>query len=549
VARPELLLLALGLGCVQPPSMPDERPPTDCSPVPATTERVLSPTAEDADGDGVPADADCDDADPDVFPGQWDAAGDGQDEDCDGNDSASLGHAWASFGGPGPFSLNGRVVFGLGDLDSDGLDDVASSSPNALGGAGAVSVLLGSSLVEGGERTFDDAHARFVGGEPGTAAGLAAASAGDVDGDGVGDLLVGAPARDGGRVWLISGAKLVEGGELGPADALVEFAGEAEHDRLGVALAGAGDVDGDGLGDVLLGADGHDGAGAAAGRTYLFRGSDLASGGDRAASAAWASWDGEAAGDFSGHAVAGGGDVDGDGLDDVLVGAHANDEAGRDAGKAYVLFGAGIEPGQHSLADADAHLTGEAEDDFAGWRVSFAGLVDGDCRADVLVSASRSDRGGEDAGAAWLVLGETLAEGGRFAVTEADVALVGPGDAPHELAGWSLASAGDVDADGRADLLVGAMWNDEGGLNAGRSYLVLGRSVAAGADVDLGAADAAFVGTNVFGPTPLLAHDQSGESVASAGDVDGDGRADLLIGAPDANDGAGRLYLLRSPLP
>jgi hypothetical protein len=507
-------------------------------------------TGTDDDGDGVTVEAgDCDDGDPDVYPGRWDPPGDGQDSDCSGTDSTGLGHSHALLFGEDPFDHAGRSVSSAGDLDGDGLDEVLVGAPNHDGSRGAVYLLLGSSLADGGHIDLASADVVLQGDIPGSQAGRWVAGGGDVDGDGLGDILVGGPTRDSarGRAWLVLGADVLAGGALPLADAHASFSGGSEFDRAGDVVAWAGDVDGDGLDDVLVGAYGADPSGEESGSGHLFLASGLTSPGDRALGQADAIFEGEAGGDQAAHALASAGDVDGDGKHDILIGAHGNDEAGTDAGKSYLFLGASITAGgTFPVAAADATFLGEAASDFSGWSVASAGDVDADGLADILVAADRNNQGGVGAGKTCLFFGSTVEAGGSFSLADADVALVGAGVDPYELSGWSVTSAGDVDGDGRSDLLIGTIWDSEAGFHAGKAWLVRGSAVAAGGSFSLADSFAAFVGQNIFGPHPTLMHDQSGESVASAGDVDGDGFDDLIVGAPDAADGAGRAYLVLS---
>jgi hypothetical protein len=293
-------------------------------------------------------------------------------------------------------------------------------------------------------------------------------------------------------------------------------------------------VDGDGLDDVLVGAPG---AGSDAGKAFVVLGASLTLGTLSLGSADFA-LTGEAASDFAGYSLSGVGDTDGDGLDDLLVGAYGNDDGGADAGAAYLVAGADLASTPLSLSRATCALVGESAYDYAGWAVSAAGDVDGDGDPDLLVGALYNDEAAGNAGKAYLVVAADLSTSGGS--TDLGTAFCSfQGEAARDYAGDALSSAGDVDADGYADLLIGAAENDAAGADAGKAYLVLGASLGSGGSLSLAGADIAIVGA--------AANDATGRSVADAGDVDGDGRDDILVGAP-GNDtegsNAGVTYLI-----
>ncbi|HEY9013536.1 MAG TPA: integrin alpha, partial [Gemmatimonadales bacterium] len=197
---------------------------------------------------------------------------------------------------------------------------------------------------------------------------------------------------------------------------------------------------------------GNDTGGANTGRAYAYYGGIVAN------AVADVTLTGTAPNDFFGYTVSGAGDVDGDGYDDVIVGAYANDAGGPDAGRAYVYYG-----GPMADAAADMTLTGTASGDLFGVSVSGARDVNGDGYGDVIVGASANDTGGPNAGRAYVYYG------GPGADVVADLALTGA--AAGDLFGNSVSGAGDVNGDGYPDVIVGANADDAGGLDVGRAYL------------------------------------------------------------------------------
>ena len=164
--------------------------------------------------------------------------------------------------------------------------------------------------------------------------------------------------------------------------------------------------------------------------------------------------------------------VDGDGRDDILLGVYLNDDGGDGAGKAYLFLGASLGGDTTiDLADADYSFVGEAEGDYAGISVSSAGDVDGDGLDDILIGAFINDDGGKDSGKAYLILSASLGDEATTDLAYADYSLIG--ENAGDRAGSGVANAGDVNGDGRSDILVGAYLNSEVGLYTGKAYLIL----------------------------------------------------------------------------
>jgi hypothetical protein len=338
-------------------------------------------------------------------------------------------------------------------------------------------------------------------------------------------------------------------------DPALRIAGETEGDASGISIAGAGDANGDGRDDLVIGAVASHNGRSGSGSAYVVfepegplddlpailrqdRGFRI---------------DGAAADDWAGYPVSGGGDVNGDGIDDVLVGAAIADGAGRDnAGAAYVIYGA-VTPHDVDLAalspDEGFRIEGESANDNAGGSVAGAGDVNGDGFADVVVGAPHTvHHGRENSGTAYVVYGSANP-------SNLDLATLTPtrgfriyGQQTVTETAASVAGARDLNRDGLDDVIVGAAFarnrntDSSGAFGSGSAYVVYGSREAE--DLDLASLDSAR-GFRIDG---AASDDLAGGSVAGPGDVNGDGRNDLLVGAIRASnhgrDSAGAGYVV-----
>ena len=477
---------------------------------------------------------DCDDGDPAVYPGAPESVA-GVDDDCDGLlDERPVSEAWAIVEAESAGDRAGRAVAGAGDADGDGrVDFFVGARGDDDGGtdAGAVYLVTGD---DPGQRSLMNAEAKLVG-TAGSSAGHALDGGVDVDGDGFADLLVGGPyddsnAPDAGVAWLAFGP--FEDGSL--ADA-VPLMGLYDTDLAGWSVALLGDLDGDGAGEVVVGAPYGKHGTSSPGVAYLVGGAprDGLVLHDSALRMV-----GESDYDGAGARVAAAGDLDGDGIEDLLVGASGLDQGATDTGAAYVLLGSGLASMMTSvtvldLGLADGRHVGESRYDMAGYGLAGGGDVDGDGLDDVVVGAPYHDDGGLDAGAAYLIYGPAT---GSTSLADAPAKLLGAREG--DSAGNAVAVASDVDGDGRAELLLGAPVYEDG---LAEGWVALWTEQPSGV-LDL--AEAPWI---MQGEQP---GDYLGFALAGPGDMDGDGLGDLLLGAPlsdSADTEAGAVVVVFGP--
>lgn len=438
-----------------------------------------------------------------------------------------------------PGSMFGYSVSTAGDVNGDSHSDVIIGAPGYDDGftdRGRAFLYLGYSgglpatpnWSYGGEGLYH----RF---------GYSVALAGDVNYDGYGDVIIGAPYWYNpvsgpiylGKAYVFYGNNTSAG--LNPTPSWT-YAGDQEHQHFGMAVAPAGDVNRDGFSDIIVGSPdwNYDGTGTLyldAGRAYVFHGS----GSGPATTPSWMRQS-YAENDQFGYAVATAGDVNADGYADVLVGMPGADSLGyTNNGHALLYYG-----GVGGLSDSLATITGFASHSRFGSALATAGDVNGDNYADVILGAPHVDASHGMEGLIRVYYGgpgpfDTTYDWQRY------------GDTQNGFFGNSVATAGDVNGDGYADIIAGMEGYD--GVSPdfhdeqGRAFVWFGSSTGL-------PSGSIWDPNNADWKSELLSQDGAnvGFSVGTAGDVNGDGYSDVLIGVPhytysDTYDGITMLYL------
>ncbi|MBK9332675.1 MAG: FG-GAP repeat protein [Ignavibacteria bacterium] len=409
----------------------------------------------------------------------------------------------------------GWSVATAGDVNGDGYSEVIVGAPyydNGQTDEGGVFVYHGSvnglSLTPNWTKEINQASALF---------GLSVATAGDVNGDGYSDVIIGSPTYDSvhtdeGRAYVYYGS--ASGLQTGFS---WKFENNQAGANFGYSVSSAGDVNNDGYSDVIVGAPFYDGGHTNEGRMTLFNGSSLG-----LSITSDYNYESDQSNANLGFSVAAAGDVNADGYSDVIMGVHRWDWGFTNDGVIIVLHGNG------TTFSFGAIRNGTQTGEFFGYSVSTAGDVNGDGYSDVIIGAPLYDNGQTDEGKCYAYLGSAIGIAATPVWTKESNEISGQ-------FGISVSTAGDMNADGFADVILGGNYLENGEVDEGRAYLYLGYS---------GGLD----GGSWINYESNQANSQFGYSVATAGDINGDGYSDIIIGAYNydnghTNEGAAFVYL------
>ena len=435
-----------------------------------------------------------------------------------------------------------------GDFNGDGYDDVVIGSPGATGGFGAVYVIFGSKngltdlTVTAG--MTGNLGTVIYGANPGDRLGDSVNHAGDVNGDGIDDIIIGSNLYQysKGVVYVIYGSRnppteidLSQGLSINQG---FRITGANSFESFGRSGGRAGDINKDGIDDVVIGADGVSGS---KGTAYVIFGKngprsniDLSLG---LSPSVGFTITGAASNHYLGLAVSDAGDLDGDGIEDFVVGAYGVSGL---AGAAYVIYGRNsafstIDLSQGLSPSQGFTITGSSPVAQFGKSIGRAGDFDGDGRSDVIIGAP-----GESA--AYVIFGNE-----RSALS--DLSLSSGIDPKRGLKikgvgtgsgfGGSVNGAGDINGDEIDDVIIGA---SQAG-STGKAYVIFGGENFA-SEIDLSGGLGSQEGFSVIGAS---ANDYLGAAVSCAGDVNGDGMSDLIVGAYGVDNNSGAVYLLFTP--
>jgi hypothetical protein len=439
----------------------------------------------------------------------------------------------------------------VGDINGDGIADIVVGSPWANNKAGQSSVVFGSRngfTSPFSLSSLNGANGFAINGiNSGDYSGDSISAVGDVNGDGIADMIIGTPIvnNNTGQSYVVFGSRSgftspFSLSSLNGANGFV-INGITDGDRSGFSVSMAGDVNADGIADIIVGAPWANNKvgqsyvvfGSRSGFTSLFSLSSLNGANGFVIN-------GINSDDYSGRSVSTAGDVNGDGIADIIIGAR---NANQSAGQAYVVFGSSKGfASPSSLSGLNGQngfvLNGITTNDNSGWSVSTAGDVNGDGVSDIIIGTPWSNNVvGTDQ--IFVVFGSSDRFASQFnlASLNGNNGFIINSIHSRDFMDSVVSTAGDVNNDGIADIIIGARNANHG---AGQSYVIFGSSNRFVPAFNLGNLN----GANGFTINTINSGDPIGASVSTAGDVNGDGIADIIIGEYNENNNAGQSYVI-----
>ncbi|MFZ1322618.1 MAG: FG-GAP-like repeat-containing protein [Ignavibacteria bacterium] len=397
----------------------------------------------------------------------------------------------------------GSSVSGAGDVNGDGYSDVIIGSPNYFLSVGRTSLFLGSG--SGISVTPDWTYDAVNFGDQ---LGSSVSTAGDVNGDGYADVIIGSPTYSNGET--AEGRALVFNGSATGLPANPDWTNESNQvsANFGNSVFTAGDINGDGLSDVIVSAKLFDNGEADEGKIFVYNGSSAGV----STSSNWSTTEGQVGSDY-GCSVSSAGDVNGDGYSDVIIGASRFDNGETDEGMVFAYYGSSSGLPLSPDWSTEINIPGAN----FGNSVSTAGDVNGDGYSDVIIGANKYTNPVVDAGVAIMFYGS--ATGLTVEALPPSIFQTGAGT------GISVSTAGDVNGDGYSDVIVGANKWDAGQTDEGKAFVYFG----------------SVTGISFITPNWTAEGNQTsanfGISVSTAGDVNGDGYSDVIVGSNLYNSG------------
>ena len=400
--------------------------------------------------------------------------------------------------------------------------------------------------------------------------GYSVSNAGDINGDGIGDVIIGSPLSDpndkfnSGKTYVVFGSKenfkqAIDPSTLTATTGFVINGAEVGDDS-GHSVSNIGDINGDGVDDLAIGAPFSDINGDNSGAAYVVFGSkdpnyfsnpiELSN----LDSSQGFTIEGGESGDLAGWAVSSAGDFNGDGIKDLLISATDPHEDGTPSkGEAYVIFGKkGGFDSSLNLSNLQANqglkiISDENDLNNLGYSLSDAGDINGDGIDDIILGAPSDNTNDNNSGSSFVIYGRKADSTNPLTSNIINVSNLSITDGftingqADDQSGFSVSKAGDINGDGIGDLIIGAInGNPNNKESAGKSYVVFGNKTGFGKTLDV----ANLNGTNGFTINGISALDNSGWSVSGLGDFNDDGIDDIIIGAKKATDNAGQGYVI-----